>query len=163
MKKIYWLSIITFLLDFITKQIVVHFLTEGQSITMIKNFFHFTYAQNTGVAFSMLERNLIFIIVMTLIIITIMLHYIKEATHNQKETICYGMIIGGALGNLIDRICYGYVIDFLDFRIFGYHFPIFNLADCMIVIGVALLIIISIIEESRGKNDNTSRRKSKNR
>lgn len=160
---LYKISIITIIIDFITKRLITTYLTKYQSIKIINKFFYLTYVQNKGIAFSMLEDNIILIIIMSLIIITILFHYIKEITQNKKKTICYGMILGGAFGNLIDRIAYGYVIDFLDFRIFGYHFPIFNIADTMIVIAVILLIIINIKEESRSKNDNTSRRKDKNR
>lgn len=156
MKKIIMISILTLIMDVISKQLVLNFMFEHQSIPLIKDFFYLTFAKNTGVAFSFLEGKIPFIIIMTLIVILFIMKYIKSTHPNKIETICYGIILGGALGNLIDRILYGYVIDFLDFQILGHSFPIFNLADTMIVIGVFLLLILSIIE-SRNQNENHSR------
>lgn len=161
MKKIILISILTLILDIITKQLVISNLLEHQSITIIKNFFSITYAQNTGVAFSFLEGHIPLIIITTSIIILLILKYIKSTNPNKYETICYGLVIGGAIGNLIDRILYGYVIDFLDFNILGYNFPIFNLADTAIVIGIFILIILNFIE-SRNQNETNSTRKIKN-
>lgn len=158
MKKIILISILVLFIDIITKQIVINTLIEHQSISLIKDFFSITYAKNTGVAFSFLEGQVPFIIIMTSIIIIIILKYIKTTNSDKYENICYGLIIGGAIGNLIDRIFYGYVIDFLDFNLFGYSFPIFNLADTAIVIGIFTLIILSLIE-SRNQNEINSPRK----
>ena len=149
MKKIILISLLTLGIDIISKQLVLNFMLEYQSISIIKNFFYITFAKNTGVAFSFLEGKVPLIIVMTSIIIILILKYIKSTNPNKYEKISYGLILGGALGNLIDRIIYGYVIDFLDFNILGYPYPIFNLADTAIVIGVIALIILSIIEEKR--------------
>ena len=151
MKKIIPISIFTLLLDILTKQIVIHTMLEEQSIPIIKNFFHLTYAKNTGVAFSFLEGKVPFIILMTLIIIIFILKYLKEQIPTRIETICYGLILGGALGNLLDRLLYGYVIDFFDFRIFSYHFPIFNIADSCIVVGIFLLLIKSLKEDKKNE------------
>lgn len=152
MKKIILISILVLMIDIITKQIVINFMIEHQSISIIKDFFSITYAKNTGVAFSFLEGKVPLIIIMTTIIIFIILKYIKSTSPNKIESICYGFLLGGAIGNLLDRIIYGYVIDFLDFNIFGYSYPIFNLADTFIVIGIIILIIFSFIE-SRNKNE----------
>lgn len=152
---------LTLIMDILTKQLVLNLMFEHQSISLIKNFFSLTFVKNTGVAFSLLEGKMPFIIIMTAITILFIIKYIKNTYPSKIETICYGIIIGGALGNLLDRIIYGYVIDFLDFQILGYSFPIFNLADTMIVIGVFLLLILSIIE-SRNQNENHIRRKNAN-
>lgn len=149
MKRIILISILTLIIDILTKQLVINFMIEHQSISLIKDFFSITYAKNTGVAFSFLEGNVPLIIIITSIIILLILKYIKETVQNKYEIICYGLIIGGSIGNLIDRITYGYVIDFLDFNLFGYPFPIFNIADTAIVIGIFSLIILSFIEEDR--------------
>lgn len=149
MKRIILISTLTLILDILTKQLVINLMIENQSIALIKNFFSITYAKNTGVAFSFLEGNVPLIIIITSIIILLILKYIKETVQNKYEIICYGLIIGGAIGNLIDRIIYGYVIDFLDFNLFGYPFPIFNIADTAIVIGIFSLIILSFIEKDK--------------
>ena len=149
MKRIILISTLTLILDILTKQLVINLMIENQSISLIKDFFSLTYAKNTGVAFSFLEGNVSLIIIITSIIILLILKYIKDTIQNKYESICYGLIIGGAIGNLIDRICYGYVIDFLDFNLFGYPFPIFNIADTAIVIGIFSLIILSFIEDKK--------------
>ena len=128
---------------------MLHFLSYEKSVVVIKNFFSFTLAKNTGVAFSMLEGNVLFIILMTLIIIFFLIDFIKKNACGLLELVNYSFVIGGAIGNLFDRICYGYVIDFLDFKIFGYDFPIFNLADSFIVIGIIGIIGISFLGKGR--------------
>ena len=148
MKKIYPLSILFIILDIITKQIILNTMVEHQSISVIKNFFSITFAKNTGVAFSFLEGHVPIITIMTILVIIVILKYIQNTTLNKLETISYSLVLGGAIGNLIDRIIFGYVIDFLDFNIFGYSFPIFNLADTMIVIGIFTLLFLNI-KESR--------------
>ncbi|MBQ6494918.1 MAG: signal peptidase II [Bacilli bacterium] len=142
-KKIYLTTIITLLIDIISKVIITNTLTLKESIKIINKFFYITYTKNTGVAFSLLEGSKIFIIIATIIILIVLIKYLNNKYVNRLEQISYGLIIGGALGNLIDRIIYGYVIDFLDFKIFNYNYPIFNLADSAIVIGVIILIITS--------------------
>ena len=161
MKKVFWISILVFFIDLVTKQLVVHFLDEGQSILLIPKFFSFTYAKNTGVAFSLLEGNITFIILMTVVIIGVIVSCLKEVTKRWMDIVGYGLVLGGAFGNLFDRVVYGYVIDFLDFSILGYQFPIFNLADSGIVIGVILLCVVGVLE-SRGKNENFGRKKDEN-
>lgn len=162
MKKIILISLLTLCIDILTKQLVLNTLIEHQSIPIIKDFFSITYAKNTGVAFSFLEGKVPLIILTTGIIVVFIIKYIATTKTNKLETICYGLIIGGAAGNLIDRIIYGYVIDFLDFNIFNYSFPIFNMADTAIVIGIFLLLISSFIE-SRKENEHNSKRINKNR
>lgn len=159
MKKIIFTSVIILILDILTKQLIISYLLENQSITIIPNFFSLTYAKNTGIAFSFLEGKVPFIIIMTLIIILIIIKYLKENVYSKLEAICYSLVISGALGNLIDRLRYGYVIDFLDFNFFDYHFPIFNLADCAIVIGIISLLLISFKESREEKHENNLRTK----
>ena len=76
---------------------------------------------------------------------------------SKTENITYGMIIGGIVGNLFDRIVYGSVVDFIDFKLFGYNYPVFNLADTFIVIGIIIMVIINIRKEYHERN--FSRRK----
>lgn len=91
---------------------------------------------------------------MSLIILYIIIKYIKEELKKEKLNsisylICYALLLAGATGNLLDRLIFGYVIDFLDFYIFTYHFPIFNIADSMIVIATFILLY-KTLKESRG-------------
>ncbi len=162
MKKIISISIIFLLLDIISKQIIVHLLGINESITIIKNFFSLTLAKNTGIAFSLLEGKIPFIIITTFFIICLLIESVKNNTNDKLEMICYALIIGGALGNLLDRIIYGYVIDFLAFKIFKYSFPIFNLADSFIVIGI-LIIVIKNMKEVKNNHEENSKRKNENR
>ena len=140
------ISFIILIIDIISKRLVVNYLMDSESISIIDDFFRITYAKNTGIAFSFLEGHVWFIILMTIIVIGFIIKYVKDNDINKKELVGYSFIIGGAIGNLIDRIMYGYVIDFLDFNILGYDFPIFNLADSFIVIGVVILGIMSFRE-----------------
>ena len=117
MKKIFSISFICILIDQIIKFIITINLNFTESINIIKNFFRITYLQNNGAAFSILSGNRIFIILITLLsLILIYFILIKNKRINNIESICYGSLIGGIIGNLIDRIRLGYVIDYLDFN-----------------------------------------------
>ena len=136
------LTIIFLIIDIISKLVVSSLMNVYDSIVIIKNFFCITYVRNTGAAWSIFEGRVLGIIVVSLIIISFIVYYIsKQKVKSKLEKIGYSLILGGALGNLLDRFIYGYVIDFLDFNIFGYDYPIFNLADSFIFVGVMLLII----------------------
>lgn len=142
MTTIIILSIIFFLIDLVSKIIIKEKLFLGQSIKVINNFFNITYVRNTGAAFSILSKHTYLLVFVSIFIITLVLYYINKNKPKTKiEYISYSMILGGAIGNLYDRIVYGYVIDFLDFNIFGYEYPIFNLSDSFIFVGVFILII----------------------
>ena len=156
MKKIFIISFIILVIDIISKRLVIGSLLTSESISIIDNFFRITYAENTGVAFSLIEGYVGFIIIMTVIVIMMIFKYVKNNNISKYEEIGYSFILGGAIGNLLDRVIYGYVIDFLDFNIFGYDFPIFNIADSFIVIGVLILGIISFREVGE-KNEVSSR------
>ena len=134
----------------------IDLLTKTDSITIIKNFFYLTYINNDGAAFSILVGKRIFLILIAVLVIVMLIRYIKKNNiQNKLELVSISLIIGGSLGNLMDRVVRGYVIDFLDFKIFNYNFPIFNLADTFIVIGVFLLLL----KEIRKENNLDSRNK----
>ncbi len=140
MKKFYLVSLITFMIDRIIKILVV--LLNIDKVTIINNFFNINLAYNYGAAWSILTGKKIFLILISIIIVIgIYFILIRGKKLRTYESITYGLLIGGILGNLFDRIVYGYVIDFLDFYIFGYDFPIFNLADSFIVISIFMLIV----------------------
>lgn len=147
------LSIILLVIDQISKILVVKLIDINQCVEVIKNFFYLTYTHNTGAAFSILTGQRIFLILIAIVILIILFNYIRKNKVKEKiDIISFSLIIGGSLGNLIDRIIRGYVVDFLDFKIFGYNFPVFNLADTFIVIGVFLLLIVTFRKER--SNDN---------
>lgn len=136
------LAIVFLVIDIVSKVIVSNFMNVYDSVVIIKDFFYITYVRNTGAAWSIFADNTWIVIILSLIIIGIIIMYIyKRKPKTILEKIGYSLILGGAIGNFIDRIVYGYVIDFFDFYIFGYDYPIFNLADIFIVIGVMLLVI----------------------
>lgn len=142
-KLFYILIGFSFFIDFISKKLVLYFFKEYNTISVISNFFGITLSKNKGVAFSMLYGHVYLIIVLTLLFIVFMVRNVLKEKRTIYEVICYGMIVGGAIGNLFDRVIYGYVVDFLDFNIFGWDYPVFNFADSFIVIGVILLSINS--------------------
>lgn len=153
MTTIILLSIILLVIDQISKILVVKLIDINSPIEIIKNFFYLTYTHNTGAAFSILTGQRIFLILIALVILIILFNYLrKNKVEGKIEKTAFSFIIGGSLGNLIDRIIKGYVIDFISIKIFGYNFPIFNIADTFIVIGVFLLLIILTRKEQ--KNDN---------
>lgn len=135
------LSLMFLVIDEISKLLVVKFLVPGDIVTVIDGFFYIVYTNNTGAAFSILLGKRIFLIVVALIIIGFLFFYIKKNSVSKKiDVIAFSFIIGGSLGNLFDRIVRGYVVDFLSIRFGNYNFPIFNIADTLIVVGVFLLL-----------------------
>ena len=149
MISIFLIGILFLLIDIISKQLVLYFMVENQTIQIIPHFFSLTYVKNTGVAFCMLEGNILFILLMSVIVVGILVYFAKSKGNGRLEKICYSMILGGALGNFLDRIFYGYVIDFFDFTLFGFKMAIFNVADVLIVCGVFLLIVLEILKERK--------------
>ena len=115
------ISIILLCIDQISKLLIVNLLTKTDSVTIIKNFFYLTYINNDGAAFSILVGKRILLILIAVLIIVMLIRYIKKNNiQNKLELVSISLIIGGSLGNLIDRVVRGYVIDFLDFKIFNY-------------------------------------------
>lgn len=139
-KKIYVVSLIFFLIDFLSKLLVICFDSKFP-VVVIKDFFVLDKVTNEGAAFSLFS-GYVFVLVLISILV---LYYVNKSIINdiRSKTGILGvsMLIGGILGNLFDRIFYGKVIDFLSFNIFGYMFPVFNLADTFICVGVGLLVI----------------------
>lgn len=147
MKKVYIFALISLIIDQIVKILVSNYLILGQTIKIINNFFYLTYVQNKGAAFSILIGYRYILIIITFIFLYYLHKCIKkQKSFNKLEIISYGLLLGGIIGNLIDRIIYGYVIDYFDFMIFNYNFPIFNLADSFIVIGCIILVINSYLK-----------------
>lgn len=150
-KKIFIYSSIFFLIDLISKIIVIKYLDK---LTIIPNFLTLELVYNDGVAFSLLRGKQLFIILISIIVLIYILKNLVPTIKNKLETLSISLLLGGLLGNLFDRIVYNEVIDFISFKIFKYYFPIFNLADTFICIGVFILVILMIKD---GKNENRSK------
>lgn len=148
--KILPISLGIALFDQIVKLIITQFIPLEYSITIIPSFFQITYVQNRGAAWSIFSGNRLFLIVISIFsFLFIYFFLIKNKNLKKIERIAYGILIGGLFGNLMDRIFLGYVIDYLDFTIFSYPFPIFNFADICIVISVFLLLIVAWKEDAK--------------
>lgn len=148
-------ALLAFFLDRISKMLIVNNFSYEMEKTIIKNFFSIIYVKNTGAAWSLFEGKQTLLIIISIIFLVFLISFIIKEKPDKIDNLTYGLIIGGIIGNLYDRITLNYVIDFIAFNIFGYEFPVFNLADSFIVIGVIILIINLIRSE---KNDRGWRR-----
>lgn len=133
--------------DQLSKSFAVTNLMNQASITLIERFLSFTYVENGGMAFGLLKNQRLFFIISTSIIAIVILYFVfKMYKKHMFAAICLSMIFGGAIGNLIDRIRFGYVIDFIHFRFFP---PVFNIADSAVVLGaIGLSIAILFTKET---------------
>ena len=145
MKKITVISFICIIIDQLIKIIVTNNIALNTELIIIDNFFSLTNVQNDGAAFSILSGNRIFLICVSLCaLILLYFLFVKDKKLKNIDKIIYGVLLGGIIGNLIDRVLYGYV------NIFGYSFPIFNFADICIVLSMIGLIIWSCIGGKNG-------------
>lgn len=150
MKKISIIAVLIIFIDRLLKIVVSSTLKLFTKYQVIDNFFYLYNCHNKGAAFSILNGNVLFLILITFVALFLIITFLKkEREYSKIDIISYGLLLGGIIGNLIDRIIYGYVIDYLSFIIFDYSFPVFNFADIAIVIGAFLLII----KEFRGDNN----------
>jgi signal peptidase II len=143
-KGYYLLFLVLVLLDQFTKQIFISSFDVGQSI-IINPYLSWTYLQNTGAAFSILADGggiqkafLLSVSVLVSVIIFLWIH--KTSEYQRQKLFGQFLLLSGAVGNLIDRAQYGYVVDFIDMHVNGFYWPVFNLADSFIFIGVILLL-----------------------
>lgn len=142
------IAFLTIVLDQITKLVVLRRFQLGESIDVIGGFFNLTYVRNTGAAFGLLADahptfRIPFFVVVPLIALGAIAYIFRKLPDNDlKLSSALALVIGGAVGNLIDRVRLGYVVDFLDFHWkFSYHFPAFNVADMAICVGVGFLML----------------------
>ena len=130
------------MIDIVSKIIISLLMDVNDQVVIISNFFNITYVRNTGAAWSfMAGETWLITLISGLIIIGLLLYIKKNKPINKLEKYGYSLVLAGAIGNFLERIFIGSVTDFLDFKIFNYNYPIFNLADCFIFLGVLLLII----------------------
>lgn len=154
-RKLPWLlliSVVIFILDRITKSLVDSHVPLGEGILVIPGFLRITHWLNEGAAFSLFadsaSPNAVrwgLIGFSALAAIAVLVALIRLGNRMTTVTIALALVLGGALGNLHDRVLYGSVVDFIEIHIFGYHWPDFNVADSCIVIGACLLLLDSLV------------------
>ena len=152
-KKILIISLVVLFIDIITKYVA--YMCFQTPISIISNIFRLSYAINTGAAWSMLSNHTILINMISIVILFIIYRYSRRFEVNNRNILAFSFIYGGILGNLLNRLFTSYVIDFIDIKIFNYDYPVFNIADSAIVIGI-ILLIVAIIKgednENKGRN-----------
>ncbi|GKU78386.1 signal peptidase II [Paenibacillus sp. L3-i20] len=143
----YLISIIVLIVDFVTKKIVATRMELYEEISVIGNFFLITSHRNTGAAFGILQNQRTFFIIVTVVIVTALIWYLHMMRKVGKTPLLLGLalVLGGAIGNFVDRVRFGEVVDFFKFNFGSYTFPIFNIADSAIVCGVGLILLDTII------------------
>lgn len=149
MLSIFFVGIILLVgIDQLTKLLVINTIKSAGTIPLIKDVFHLTYWENRGAAFGILQNQRIFFIVITVaVVLGVCVFMVKKKPESFMLTGSLTLLIGGALGNFLDRLIKGYVVDFLDFRLID--FPIFNAADCFVVVGAVLLAVYLIFMEDK--------------
>ena len=147
----YLIATAVIVFDRVVKKLVVSNMVPWETIPVIEDIFHFTYVQNRGAAFSMWQGQWIILIGFPLaaIAVGLILIYLKRNKWDKLMLTSVAMICGGGLGNLIDRIMLGYVVDLFDFRVF----PVFNIADIFICVGCGLMILDVLFFERKNSSN----------
>ena len=156
-KKIFIFTVLSFLIvliDRVVKVLVNRYISLNKVIDIIKNFIYITNVHNQGAAFSIMYGERIMLILISIVFLGLIIYYIKK--HN-KYNIEFIFVVGGLIGNLIDRIIFGYVIDYIGVSIFKYNFPIFNIADSFIVIGALIFVLRKDKKQVGDKIENNSK------
>jgi signal peptidase II len=161
MKRKYWILLVfcigILLLDQWTKYMVVQELPLYQRVKVIQGVFNLTHVRNTGGAFGIFggEKgglgSILFVVVSLIAIGAIVFLFLKIKENEKVLALSFSLILGGAIGNLVDRLRYGEVVDFLDFHLSTYHWPAFNVADSAICIGIGLMAL-ELLKGDRGKS-----------
>jgi len=148
----------TLVLDRWTKVLIQKRFDLNESIPVIDGFFNITYVRNTGVAFGIFSsisspaKSVLLSVFTAFAAVVVVTYSVRSPARNRLLQVALGLILGGALGNLYDRLAYGYVVDFLEFYAGSYHWPSFNVADSAISVGVALLAIEIIRSEAPNRS-----------
>lgn len=157
MKKKYYIGLslivamVILIIDQLTKKIITATMNIGDSYEVIPHFLNITSHRNNGAAWGILSGKMGFFYIITLIILAVLIiFYIKETKYNAFMQVAISLLFAGALGNFIDRLFNGEVVDFIDTNIFGYNFPIFNIADSSLTIGV-IFVIIALVKDATKK------------
>lgn len=149
----FMIATLMLIIDQVSKNIIDAYLSLNETVPVVSGFFSLTNVSNTGAAFSILEGNTWLITILSVIIMIILFKMSKEFSYEFRNVLAFGLLYGGICGNFADRLFLGMVRDFLKFNIFGYNFPVFNLADICIVLGVVLLGISILKGDDRLENN----------
>ncbi|TFB23279.1 lipoprotein signal peptidase [Filobacillus milosensis] len=150
--RYYILTLIIVFLDQLTKWTVTRSMDLYESIEVIPGFLSITSHRNSGAAWGILEGQMWLFYIVTVIVIGVLIYYMNLYKDSYPGLmIGFAFILGGAIGNFIDRILFQEVIDFIDVYIFNYDFPIFNIADSALTVGVVLFIVFMLIDEMKNK------------
>lgn len=146
--NVYLLSIWIIVVDQFFKIYLSSKVLFEHPFVIVPNFFSIDLVHNTGGAFSILSGNRWLFVVIGILVVILLSFFISKIEYlNFKGSLIFSLLIGGILGNLIDRVVHGYVIDYLSFKIFNYNFPIFNFADICIVISLIIVLLTNIGED----------------
>jgi signal peptidase II len=153
MLRFFFIMMLVVISDQLTKLWIVENFALSDSLPVIPGFFNLTLLHNTGAAFGILSglplfwRQIFFVSIAAVALIVMMLMQRKLGNQHPLYAVSFGLISGGAIGNVIDRLKQGSVIDFLDFHLSGHHWPAFNVADSGITVGVCLFLIVQFLED----------------
>jgi len=148
---LYLVALAAVIIDLYTKALAVSKLKEV-SVPLINDVLHFTYVENTGAAFGIFKNGNVFFVIVSILILAVIATFLIKCKPSQRMVkIAAGLVVGGALGNLYDRIFRGFVVDFIDFRLINY--PVFNIADCCIVCGAILFAVWVIFFDKKDEQN----------
>lgn len=150
-KKNIILTILFLILDIVSKLLIDNYLVLNKSYKIINNFFYITKVYNEGASWSILWGMRILLILIGIVVLIGLLYYQRKFKENNRNILAFSLLYAGIIGNLIDRIIYGYVIDFIDFKLFSYDYPVFNIADICIVVGIILMGIAIMKREDESE------------
>ncbi|SDW03096.1 signal peptidase II Aspartic peptidase. MEROPS family A08 [Marinococcus luteus] len=157
MKIIKWhylLAALIIIFDQVTKYIVAASMRIGESIEVVPSFLYLTSHRNAGAAFGILQGQRWFFLIITIVVIAVVVYYMQQyGTLSFTFGIPLALVLGGAIGNFIDRMLFGEVVDFVDVYLFAYNYPIFNVADAALTVGVVWLIIGMFLDERSRKKE----------
>ncbi|MBX4161856.1 signal peptidase II [Priestia megaterium] len=143
----YLIALAVILIDQVTKWMIVKEMYYGQSITVIENFLYITSHRNRGAAWGILQGQMWFFYLITVVVVVGLIIYIQKLKKQDKWFgVALALMLGGAIGNFIDRVVRKEVVDFVNTYIFTYDFPIFNVADSALVVGVIIMFIMTLFE-----------------
>ncbi len=149
------IGLVILFLDQLTKQAVRINFVYGESLPVVEGFFNLVYVRNDGAAWNILSGHSIVLILISVVVLVLLLvfrrHFLEDGLF---QRVLMGLMIGGIAGNLIDRIRFGWVTDFLDFQFGTYHYPSFNVADSAICVAVLLYILSNLLQKKEAGTAN---------